>query len=101
LIFLQDETGNGDYFGVSDFISGDHRNHVRLASTDVERGGNDADADEDGDAATGTTTELLEKQEMTVTLVTGERRVSAKNDVTDSPGANAIKPFTAVSSDFS
>ena len=97
LFVFKDETGNGNYFGVSDFISGDHRNHVRLANPDVELGDafvgrNDADGDVETDAAisaVGTTTELLEKQEMTVTLVAGERRntgvSSTKNDVSDSP----------------
>ena len=83
---------------MSDFISGDNRNHVRLANPDVELGDafvvdrNGADVDAEGDAAmsaAGTTTELLEKQEMTVTLVAGERRntgiSSTKNDVSDSP----------------
>jgi hypothetical protein len=40
----------------------------------------------DSDVTAGATTELLEKQEMTVTLVSGERRNTAvKSDTSDSP----------------
>ena len=66
----------------------DQRNHVKLAGSDIELGDSfSVPGGADNGVAAGTTTELLEKQEMTVTLVSGERRNTGvtKSDISDSP----------------
>ena len=85
----EDEPGNGNYFGVHDFVSSgdDHhhhheqRNHVKVACADIELGNtfndpqdNDNDADNEFDVATsgatGATTGINTKKLITARNVT-------------------------------
>jgi 2-polyprenyl-3-methyl-5-hydroxy-6-metoxy-1,4-benzoquinol methylase len=80
---FQDEPGNGTFYGVAEYLSTEQRNHVKMENSDIELGdafgSGPGSSVCDSGAGIGTTTELLEKQDTTVTLVTGgERRRSTK-----------------------
>jgi hypothetical protein len=82
VLLFQDEPGNGTFYGVAEYLSTEQRNHVKMENSDIELGDTFGSGPGmcDPGAGVGTTTELLEKQDTTVTLVTGgERRRSAKN----------------------
>ena len=84
---FQDDQVNGTLYGVPQFHhSSEHRNHVTTLldeNTDIEMGDTFPSTKDNG-----ASTELLEKQDMTVTIVTGERHTgvtSPKKDASDSP----------------